>query len=314
MPEGENALVQWLRERFVADATRVPVGIGDDLAAVRLDGSLVAVTADMLLDGVHFETGRHSFEAIGRKALACSLSDCAAAACWPRAATVSVALPPTMTLADVQRLYEGMGRLADEFRCPIVGGDTTSWRGRLAIDVTVLAEPMAPNRGPMRRCGARAGDTIFVSGPLGGSLVGRHMEFVPRLDLAALLAGEPGLHAMMDISDGLAMDLDRLCRASACDAELSAEALAGMVSADAQAMAETDGRTPLDHALSDGEDFELLVVGEAALADLRVSTGGGLIPVGRIVVCSTAGRSAMTLLSADGRREPLEPRGYEHFR
>ena len=308
MSRGENALVRWLQERFARPSERIEVGIGHDVAVVRLDGTRVAITTDMLLDGVHFDARNHSYEQIGRKAIACSLSDCAAAACEPRAATVSVALNEGMSMADVQRLYEGVAGLAAEFGCAIVGGDTTSWTGPLAIDVAMLAEPMAA-RGAILRSGARAGDAIFVSGPLGGSLLGRHLTFVPRLALARRLAAESGVHAMMDISDGLSMDLDRLCQASDCGAELQADLLEAVISDDARTMARRDGRSPLDHALTDGEDFELLVVGDDGLGRM----GLGLLPVGRIVR-RPAGGSTMTILFPDGPREPLAPRGFEHFR
>jgi thiamine-monophosphate kinase len=308
MSRGENALVRWLQERFARQSERVEVGIGHDCAVLRLDGTRVAITADMLLDGVHFDARNHEYEQIGRKAIACSLSDCAAAACEPRAATVSVALTNAMSMTDVQRLYEGMAGLAAEFGCAIVGGDTTSWAGPLAIDVAMLAEPMSP-RGPLLRSGARIGDAIFVSGPLGGSLLGKHLTFVPRLMLARRLAAESAVHAMMDISDGLSMDLDRLCQASDCGAELRVDLLEPVISDDARKMARQDGRSPLDHALADGEDFELLVVGDDNLGRM----GLALLPVGRIVR-RQAGGPTMTIVSPDGRREPIAPRGFEHFR
>ena len=309
MARGENALLAWLQRRFVADAARVPIGIGDDMAAVRLDRPLVAITADMLLDGVHFDTAQHGFELIGRKALACSLSDCAAMACQPRAATVCLALAETMSGEEFKRLYEGMASLAEEFDCPIVGGDITRWSGRLAIDVCVLGEPMAP-RGPVRRSDGRAGDLIYVSGPLGGSILGKHLTFTPRLDLARRLASRADLHALMDISDGLALDLYRLCTASGCDAELSAEQLDRVVSDDSVLLSQRDGRSPLDHALSDGEDFELLVIGGPDLGDQDL----GLRPIGRLVRQASGGQAAMSICHPTGEREPLAPRGYEHFR
>jgi len=309
MAKGENALVEWLQQRFSAHAARVVIGIGDDGAAVRCDGTLVMITADMLLDGVHFDTSEHGYEAIGRKAIACSLSDCAAMVCEPRVATVSVALAETMSLDEVKRLYEGMAGVADEFGCAIAGGDTTSWPSKLAIDVAMLAEPMC-TRGPIRRNGARIGDTIYVSGPLGGSLIGRHLTFTPRLDLARRLAPEPDLHAIMDISDGLALDLHRLCTASACDAELFAEQLEQVVSDDARTCSETDARLALEHVLSDGEDFELLVVGGDGLAHDRF----GLTAVGRIVPRRQPDQAAIVMCYPGKRREPIEPRGYQHFR
>src|SRR5512135_2959401 len=134
--KGENALVEWLKGRFVANPDRVPI-----------------------------DTQQHIYELIGRKAIACSLSDCAAMACRPRVATVSLALHDGMSMDQVHQLYEGMAVVAEEFDCDIVGGDTTSWPGKLAIDVAMLAEPMA-ERGPVLRSGARPGDTIYVSGPL----------------------------------------------------------------------------------------------------------------------------------------------------
>jgi len=307
--KGENALVRWLQARLSTDAQRVPVGIGDDMAAVRMDGRLVAVTADMLLDGVHFDTRRHDYALVGRKAIACSLSDCAAMACEPRAAMVSVALPEAMRMEDVHRLYEGMAQIAEAFGCFLVGGDTTSWSHPLAIDVAMLAEPMAP-RGLIQRSGARPGDRLWVSGPLGGSLSGRHLEFTPRLELARHLAVRPEVHAMMDISDGLALDLHRLCEASGCGAELQADLLESVISEAARAAADRDGRTPLDHALSDGEDFELLVAGAPALEEADLD----LMPVGRVVEYDPACGPRVRLAGPDGRWRAIEPRGFEHFR
>jgi thiamine-monophosphate kinase len=305
MPEGENKLVRWLQKRFATDAARVEIGIGDDMAAVRFDGPLVAVTTDMLLDGVHFDTTKHEFAAIGRKAVACSLSDCAGMACEPRFAAVSVALNNNMSLADVQRLYEGMAAVADEFGCAIIGGDTTSWMHPLAIDVAMLAEPMS-QRGPVKRSTAKPGNTIYITGPLGGSIFDRHLTFSPRLDIARELANDTRLHAMMDISDGLALDLNRLCEASNCVAELSAEALQKNISPAAIECAQSDGRTALDHAMSDGEDFELLITGDQL-------EHPQLIAIGRIIEPSEPGRSHVIMRDKQGGTMAIEPKGFEHF-
>ncbi|GMU23855.1 MAG: thiamine-monophosphate kinase [Phycisphaerae bacterium] len=306
---GENALIAWLRQRFPADAARVPVGIGDDAAVVRFGNALIAITTDMLLDGVHFDTREHSLEQIGRKAIACSLSDCAAMGCTPVAATTSIALPAVMSLSEVQRLYEGMGQMADRFDCPLVGGDTTSWPGRLAIDVALFGEPMS-TRGPILRSGASPGDTIYVSGPLGGSILGRHLSFTPRLDLARRLVDEPELNAMMDLSDGLSMDLHRLCQASGFGAELETTLLEAAISDAARQRSAVTGRAPLDHALNDGEDFELLLTAGPGLPAQSL----GLIPVGRITEAAPAGPTRMRLRHPDGHLSPVEPRGYEHFK
>lgn len=308
MVDGENTLIDWLRERFAAEPHRAVIGIGDDAAAVRTDDTLIVITTDMLLDGVHFDTGRHRFEQIGRKAVCCSLSDCAAMACWPRAATVSIALPENMSLDDVKRMADGMAETADEFHCPIVGGDTTSWPGKLAIDVAMLAEPMA-ERGPVRRSNAQVDDLVFVSGPLGGSRSGKHLTFTPRIELASRLVLDPNLHAMMDISDGLSLDLHRLCTASACDAELTADRLDNLISDAARDLAAKDGRSPLEHALGDGEDFELLLTASGELNPEDV----GLIPIGRITSRTSPDRSTLWMCHDNGRTEPIEPRGYEHL-
>ena len=140
-------------------------------------------------------------------------------------------------------------------------------------------------------------------------MLGKHLTFTPALAAAARLAVVPGLHAMMDISDGLSMDLDRLCEASGCGAELQADLLDAVVSDAARAMAERDGRPPLDHALNDGEDFELLVVGDESLAGI----GLALLAVGRITPVPRQG-PRIVMVSPDGLRQPIEPRGFEHFR
>jgi len=173
----------------------------------------------------------------------------------------------------------------------------------------MLAEPMAP-RGPVRRSGARPGDTICVSGPLGGSLAGRHLTFTPRIELASRLVLDPGLHAMMDISDGLALDLFRLCAASGCDAEMSAGQLEQVISDAARSLSAQDGRAPLDHALSDGEDFELLIAAGRELDHQDY----GLTPIGQVTPRADANRSSLVMCDPDGRKETIEPRGYEHFR
>lgn len=304
---GELALVEFFRRVSRRDAGRVPIGIGDDMACVRVEGNLVLITSDMLLEGVHFETGRHTAEEIGRKAVACSLSDCAAMACWPVAATVSLGLNEKMARGEVEKLFEAMEEMAREYDCLIVGGDTNSWRGGLVLDVAMLARP-ATRRGPVRRDGALIGDDILVTGKLGGSLGGGHLRFRPRVREAAKLAEglHEKLHALMDISDGLSLDLYRLCQASGVGAVLEAGALEGAIGEAARAAAQEDGRSALDHALNDGEDFELLAAVEAgaAVPDVGVS----LTRVGTIT------REGLAIRGADGSTAVLEARGYEHFR
>jgi len=257
----------------------------------------------MLLDGVHFDTSRHSFHSIGRKAIACSLSDCAAMAVRPLAATVSVVLPESMPLAKAEELQAGMFTMAAEFELAIAGGDTNRWSHPLAIDVAVTATPY-PGIEPVRRFGARPGDMLYITGPLGGSLLKHHLAFTPRVREAERLSRRLGrrLHAMIDITDGLSLDLWRLCAGSKVGAELNERQLRGVISEDARQAAASSGRTPLDHALTDGEDFELLMAvdGEVTGTDIP------LFRIGRITA------SGLTIARDDGKVEPLEPRGYVH--
>jgi len=306
MDKSEQVLIDWLRSTSHFDPARVPIGIGDDMAGVRIGGRLVFITADMLLDGVHFETQRHPLDMIGRKSIACSLSDCAAMACRPVAAVVSLALPNEMSMDQAQRLFEGMRHLAAEFDCPIVGGDITSWDQPLAVDVAMLAEAAGP-RGPVLRSGAKPGDRIWVTGTLGGSLLGRHLRFQPRVHEAQRLAELLGdrLHAMIDLSDGLAIDLFRICRASGVGAELETEQLEALLDPEAIRAAELDGRPPIEHALHDGEDFELLFCAEAEAPEARLMKLAQ--PIGRVVA------SGLYLRDRTGRSEPISPSGYEHF-
>jgi thiamine-monophosphate kinase len=235
--------------------------------------------------------------------VACNLSDCAAMAVKPLAATVSVAWPRNRPLEDAKRLYKGMEAIAAEYDLAIVGGDTTRWSHPLAIDVAISAVPYEGIE-PIRRGGAKLGDWLYVTGPLGGSLADKHLTFTPRVREAHALARllGPRLHAMIDVSDGLALDLHRLCRASGVGATLEEENLERVISPAARGASANSGRTALEHALSDGEDFELLlgVEGEA------VVKGVDLLPVGRITV------GPLTLHKADGNTVPLKPEGYVH--
>ncbi|MCH7526833.1 MAG: thiamine-phosphate kinase [Planctomycetes bacterium] len=308
MSSGEAELIQWLTEETSTLPAEVELGIGDDMAVIRAVSDQLLITSDMLLDGVHFDRATHDLAAIGRKAVACSLSDCAAMAVRPVAATVSVALPDGWEKEDSKRLYAGIRDISDRFHCPIVGGDTTSWNQRMAIDVTMLAAPY-PGIKPVRRDGAGVGDALLVTGALGGSLLGRHMTFTPRVEEARRLAEAFGnaLHAMMDISDGLALDLHRMCRASGVGAVVDRALLESVISSDAERVSRGDGVEALQHALSDGEDYELLIAVDPEAGNRRVE-GVDLHRVGGIV------ETGLSLRSLDGSVAALPPQGFEHLR
>lgn len=300
----EAELIEWLRARTPSHpALELP--IGDDAAVVRLDGPCV-VTSDMLMDGVDFRLDEVSPTLVGRKSLAVNLSDIAAMAATPVAAIVSLALPRRGALPLAKQLNEGILTLAAEFGVALAGGDTNSWDGPLAISITLLGTP----RGPvLRRDGGRPGDRLLATGRFGGSILGRHLTFTPRVREAQVLNQRYRLSAGADVSDGLSLDVDRLARASGCGAVLDAARVP--IADDARRLAEsTQGLDALAHALGDGEDFELVLAAppdEAArlLADQPLDVE--VTEIGQLV--ETPG---LWLDGLDGTRRPLVPRGYEH--
>jgi thiamine-monophosphate kinase len=304
---GEFDYIDWLRQRTPTDP-RVLIGPGDDAAAICLRSDTPClVTTDMLMDGTCFrlsELGETGPRAVGRKALAVNLSDIAAMAGRPIAAVAAVALPRQGGRRLAEELYLGLREMADEFQTSQVGGDTNSWDGPLVISVTVLGE--ITGAGPVLRSGARPGDWLLVTGPLGGSIRGKHINFKPRVYEAIQLHNLAHLRAMIDISDGLAADVNHICVESGCGAVLHADRIP--ISDDAKLM--HDDKSPLDHALSDGEDFELVfAVGEEDARRLLQSQPIADVALVHIGECVEKG----LWIEQEGKKQPLAPRGYEHI-
>jgi thiamine-monophosphate kinase len=307
----ESDFLSWIYSRSDFDPDKVPVGPGDDMAVVDFPRDRLLVTVDQVLDGVHFELARHGAEAAGRKAMARSLSDVAAMAALPVGAVASVALPEGFAEADAHAIYDGLRKMGDEFSCPLVGGDVAGWShtsGRLQISVTIFACPAGATGGvePVLRSGAKAGDAICVTGRLGGAWQSdRHLHFTPRLREAIILAMRYRLRAMIDISDGLAKDIGRLCRASGLGAEIHAEQIP--IHPDAAA-----GRdiSPLAAALGDGEDYELLFALPAGKAEKLCSDDR--IPLEVTCIGRMTSQPGLTLIEPDGARKPLPEDGWEH--
>ena len=238
-----------------------------------------------------------------------NLSDIAAMAGVPLAAFVAVALPRGDAVEIARDLHAGMAPLAERFGVALAGGDTNVWDGPLVVSVTVVGETNPT--GAVRRSGARPGDVIVVTGPLGGSLQsGRHLRPEPRIEAAWRLAGLVPIHALIDLSDGLASDLGHiLAESGGLGAEIDTAALP--IHPDAVAAAAADGRTPLDHALGDGEDFELCLTiapdDWARLANQPV-VGVTLTRVGTI--SATPG---IRLRWPDGSTEHMTGKGFDHM-
>ncbi|MGA2265287.1 MAG: thiamine-phosphate kinase [Phycisphaerae bacterium] len=313
----EFEFIEWIRSQTHLDPAAVPVGPGDDMAVVAWGGQRVLVAIDQVLDGVHFRLERCGPEAAGRYAMVRNLSDVAAMAALPVCAVASVALPKGMGRNEAEWLYQGMRRLGDQFNCPIVGGDVATWDQPLAVSVTILARPEGIE--PVLRSGAKVGDALCVTGSLGGAWrSGRHLAFVPRVRHARLLAERYGLHAMIDISDGLAGDLGHLCRASGAGAEVQADAVPihadvfaqlGVNPADLAAK-DREREKALQAALTDGEDYDLLFALPAEGAERLLHDQPLDVPVTRIG--TVAKGSNLVLVDASGRRRPMPAGGWEH--
>ncbi len=301
--KAELDFVSWLRNQTTPKPW-VTVGPGDDTAVLSWPiNKPCLVTSDMLLDGSCFILAEAGAQRVGRKAMNVNLSDIAAMAGIPHAALVSLALPRNGGKNLAQQLFNGIKQAADLFDTAIVGGDTNSWNGPLAISITLLGYP-GP-KGPILRSTAKAGDALLITGQLGGSILGKHLDFNPRIAEAQLLSQLTNLSSMIDLSDGLALDLHRLCAESKCGATLFAD----QIPISEAAFQMNDNKTPLEHALGDGEDFELLfslpaieaqqLLKDQPLQGLRITQIGEISKDGLFI-------------QEKGRKLPLEALGYIH--
>lgn len=319
---GELALIEKIRQRAAeVPAPRVTRGIGDDCALLRTTaGEELAITTDFSIEGRHFKLEWHTPECIGHRALARGLSDLAAMGAKPVAAFLSLALPKKLTVAKgktpswMDRFYEGMLSLAKEEGAPLAGGDLSE-SSLVVADVMLVGA--VPRRKALLRSGARAGDKLYVTGALGAGLLGlrilegkrkvsqeaqdealhRHFYPQPRIAQGAVLRGIAS--AAMDLSDGLSMDLARLCAESGVAAEVDAARLP-------RAMEAT-----LAEALHGGDDYELLFTVPAKRKMAKSVRGVAVTEIGR-VVARRKGRPTVVLV--DGKKKTaLEAKGWEHF-
>jgi len=302
----EFGLINWIRGQ-TERPPEVPVGIGDDCAALRIPpGRTALVTTDMLIAGVHFRPEEVKPRQVGHKAVARGLSDIAAMAGDALAVVVAMALPKSMSVSYLQELFMGMKSVADRFGVAIIGGDIAT--GDLPLTLTVTAIGAGEESSLALRSGARVRDMVLVTGELGGTMLGRHLSFLPRIEEAQWLSRAVALHGMIDISDGLAADAGHIASESRVAIELWADAIP--ISRDAMTAAVRVGGTALEHALHDGEDYELLfVTGAKQAAEL---VGRADLPVPVTCIGEVVAGAGLWLREKGGKRQPLEPRGWTH--
>jgi thiamine-monophosphate kinase len=307
----EFELISRLTRSLPANKSLV-TGAGDDCAVLDLGlpDRLVLFKTDAVVEGIHFDSDTPP-EKIGHKALARCLSDIAAMAGTPTAALVTLALPREFDLTRVEKIYTGMNALARRHDVAIAGGETTVNPERMLISIALLGT--APRGKCVLRSGALAGDALFVTGELGGSRHGHHLDFEPRLAEGRWLAETFSVHAMIDLSDGLAGDLRHIMKASRVGAELLGSAIPVSRSARASSKAESSAKPPLLAALTDGEDFELLFTAASKDAVPMIDAWKLQFPKVKLTcIGKITDREGLAIRDKEGVRL-LEAHGYVHF-
>ena len=300
----EPDFIKWIYQQGKFDPSIVLVGPGDDCAVLNIAGEKVLITTDQVLDGVHLSLSQHGPFAAGRKAAARGISDIAAMAGVPVAMIATIAAPTGLSQSDAEKIYHGLLSVANQFNCPLIGGDVAAWKqssGNLAITVSVIGK--ADGIEPILRSGANLGDAICITGKLGAAWkTNRHIEFTPRVREARILAKEFHITAMIDISDGLAADLNHIVEESSVGAKIFAEDIP--IHHDA-----FQSDNPLKSALYDGEDYELLFTLPAEQAERLIKDQP--LTVGVSKIGTIVDRKGIEIIH-DGVAEDLPPTGWQH--
>jgi len=292
---GEFGLIERLKKSIKIDSSVIE-GSGDDCAVLKFDRNRYQLfTCDMITEGVDF-LAKDKPELIGRKALAVSMSDIAACGGIPRYCLVSLGIPKNISVEKIDKISRGMFNLAREYKVNIVGGDL-SRANRLTIDVSMLG--IVEKRNLCLRSGAKIGDIIFVTGELGGSILGKHLRFIPRLKEARFLVKNFKVNAMIDISDGLSQDLGHILKQSKVGAIIYED----LIPLNRQARS-------FREALFMGEDFELLFTLSHKEAKRLLKKNTGLFkPIGEI----TDQKHVLRLVEKRNKEKIIRPKGFQHF-
>lgn len=329
---GEFELIRRLNANLGGRTGGVIAGVGDDTAVLHVaPGHLLLATCDAQIEGVHFLRHLTTPANIGWKAVSVNVSDIAAMAGLPRYALISLGLPSETPVAFVEGVYDGIRAAADAYQIDVVGGNVAGSPDRVLVDVTVLGE-VKPDRVRYRR-GARIGDVVLVTGHPGESAAGlalmqaqiatlpervaerlrlAHLRPMARVKEALAASATGSVHAMIDLSDGLAPDLGHICEESQCGAVIDAEHLP--VAAELRQAAAALGRDAVDFALRGGEDYELLLTVPPEAADdvaRAIEQAGGVrvTAVGEIRPAS----EGLQLRKVDGSVEPMPGPLFRHF-
>ena len=305
----EFELIHLLTRDLPSDDS-VVTGPGDDCAVIDLglESSFLLFKTDAIVESVHF-TAQTDPRRIGHKALARNLSDIAAMAGTPSHALVTLGLPESYDPQRVKDIYAGIQSLATRHGVSIVGGETTTNPDRLLLSIALLGR-VDKDRCRHRR-GACPGDALFVSGELGGSLDGKHLEFEPRLEEARWLSLNWNIHSMIDLSDGLAGDLPHLLQPDHLGAELHSASIP--ISRAARLRSQSGGKPPLQAALTDGEDFELLLtVASKDAVPLRDAWHRQFPSLPLTCIGKIMDLPGITIRDARGVH-PVTDHGYRHF-
>ncbi len=304
----EFSFIKWIRSNQKKDKN-VVIGIGDDCASIKINGNKQClVTTDMLVDGTHFDLKKNTPGEIGKKSIACSISDIAAMGCSAKYAVVSICFPQETMTKFAKELLLGMKREADAYNIKIIGGDVVSGNKMLAVNVTMYGENKGLN--PVTRSGAKVGDVIMVTGVLGGSILKKHFAFKPRLKEGQILNKNFNINSMIDISDGLVADLNHILEESGVGAVLYEDEVP--VSADAKKLACKTGFSALHHALHDGEDYELLFT--LSGKESKKLLASSYFPVRLSIIGHIKRSNGISMQDSNGKLKKIKPVGYEHFK